>query len=344
MTEPKRPPSGEEPLSDDEYKSYMRWRKQEGPIGWLATAIIKNESGIRSRSDYQAWVREGRPGHIAEISPRTRELMETPEFAEVQRRREESQAALAMGEEPKAEPKKEEDPYKVVRVEVVQEGGYDYEVSFNAAGESLGMTRIGPSRREDEGVTAAEVGRERLGWEREQYGQISESERRERATREREAAKGRQFTAATATRQAQWEEEAQTRQLDWYRQQAMMEQQEQERQHMAQLAAQPISWLQYAAYTGQQPVVQPWMQPLMPQQYGMEAGQPIPGWTPESGQGMPELTRPSAQLWSRMGPSQQQQYQGYKQARTGASPADVDWRRRAAAPPGGRGSRLSWMR
>lgn len=61
-------------------------------------------------------------------------------------------------------------------------------------------------------------------------------------------------------------------------QQAAQEQQN----YLAQMAAQPKSWLEYAAASGQPPVVQPWMLPLMPQQYpelaGLQAGQPVPGW------------------------------------------------------------------
>jgi len=64
----------------------------------------------------------------------------------------------------------------------------------------------------------------------------------------------------------------------WKQQEYGLEQQ----QYASQLAAQPKSWLEYAAYTGQPPVVQPFMLPLMPQEYagleGLRAGQPIPGW------------------------------------------------------------------
>jgi len=64
----------------------------------------------------------------------------------------------------------------------------------------------------------------------------------------------------------------------WKQQEYGLEQQ----QYASQLAAQPKSWLEYAAYTGQPPVVQPWMLPLMPQEYagleGLRAGQPVPGW------------------------------------------------------------------
>lgn len=73
----------------------------------------------------------------------------------------------------------------------------------------------------------------------------------------------------------QWQSEF----LPW---QAQQEYGLEQQQYAAQLATQPKSWLEYAAYTGQPPVVQPWMMPLMPQEYegleGLRAGQPVPGW------------------------------------------------------------------
>jgi len=335
-------------LSEEEYKAFQEWYGYRGPGKYrFGIGMPQNEPGIRANKHYQQWLEVEPQG--ARVTQTTKRIWEEkigeplPEGVEAAPESHAEKLARMRREQEEAEDVYDEEDIfgRVARVEVIQEGGYDYEVSFDAEGKSIGMTRIGPSLdREDLGPTGADVGRERLEWEKEQYGTISESERRQRATQEREAAKTRQFQARTQMR----EEQQQERMIGWYREQAGMEQQEMERQHMAQLASQPISWLQYAAYTGQQPVVQPWMQPLMPQQYGMETGQAIPGWTPQSAQGMPELTRPSAQLWSRMGPSQQQQYQGYRQARTGASPADVDWRRRAAAPPSGSRRSLSWMR
>jgi len=57
---------------------------------------------------------------------------------------------------------------------------------------------------------------------------------------------------------------------------------QEQQNYLAQMATQPKSWLEYAAASGTPPVVQPWMLPLMPQEYagleGLRAGQPIPGW------------------------------------------------------------------
>jgi len=128
------------------------------------------------------------------------------------------------------------------------------------------------------------------------------------------------------TEQAQaWQQTYQQQQLDV-----------QQQQYLSQLAAQPRSWLQYAGATGETPAVQPWMLPLMPQQYaGLGAGEAIPGYGAESMTGMPELTRPSRQYQARLSPSQLQQYEGYRQARTGERPEDIQWRLWQGAPPGG---------
>lgn len=118
-----------------------------------------------------------------------------------------------------------------------------------------------------------------------------------------------------------------------------------ERQYGAQLAAQPRSWLEYAAYTGEQPGIQPWMLPLMPQQYGqLQAGGAIPGYAPESMGGMPQLLTPSAQYQARMGPTAMQQYQGYQQARTGVLPEETQFRLWSGAPPGGQYGGLTYGR
>lgn len=138
-------------------------------------------------------------------------------------------------------------------------------------------------------------------------------------------------------------------QLAFQQQQAQMAQAEQERQYKSQLAAQPMSWLQYAAYTGQEPVVQPWMIPLgfqntggaiTPQ--GFQIGQPLPGFEGQQGQremqtfaNLPQLGTPSAQLQSRWGPTAQAQYLGYQQARTGATPEETQFRLWSQKAPAG---------
>ena len=118
---------------------------------------------------------------------------------------------------------------------------------------------------------------------------------------------------------------------------------------MSQLAAQPISWLQYAAYTGEEPVIQPWMIPLGFQEtggtitpQGLQAGQPLPGFEGQAGErgiqtfaNLPQLTTPSAQLQARWGPTAQQQYLGYRQARTGERPEESQFRLWSGRAPTG---------
>ena len=132
-------------------------------------------------------------------------------------------------------------------------------------------------------------------------------------------------------------------------QQAQFEyQKEAERQsRLSQLRANPASWLEYASFAGETPGVQPWMLPLMPQEYsGLQAGASLPGWTPnaESLSSLPALTPPSAQYLSRLPPSAIQQYYGYEKARTGQAPSDVEWRQWGSAPPGAGSRGLNWTR
>lgn len=113
-----------------------------------------------------------------------------------------------------------------------------------------------------------------------------------------------------------------------------------EKQRLAQMATQPVSWLQYHQEQGTQPVIQPWMIPLGQEFQGLGAGAPLPGWQGLSTQEnslsqLSPLLNPSAQYWARMGPTAQQQFLGYRQARTGALPEETQTRLRASAPPSG---------
>ncbi|KKN56450.1 hypothetical protein LCGC14_0572230 [marine sediment metagenome] len=138
--------------------------------------------------------------------------------------------------------------------------------------------------------------------------------------------------------QAQFQE-----QLAFQQQAQQQAAQEQEQRYRAQLAAQPINWLQYAAYTGEQPVIQPWMMPLGFQEtggqvapQGMQIGQPIPGVQgQQTFANMPALTTPSAQLQAQWGPTAQAQFLGYRQARTGAAPAETQFRLGSGRAPTG---------
>lgn len=107
---------------------------------------------------------------------------------------------------------------------------------------------------------------------------------------------------------------------------------------LANLRANPTSWLEAASLSGQTPVVQPWMVPLMPQQYATGVGQKIPGYNPDinnPNMNLPALDTPSAQYQARISPSSLAQYQGYQQAATGARPEDTKWWLWNQAPPSG---------
>lgn len=116
---------------------------------------------------------------------------------------------------------------------------------------------------------------------------------------------------------------------------------------LAELRANPASWLEYAALAGQVPAIQPWMLPLGYQEYGFELGEGIPGWSPGAqGMGLPELQTPSAQYLARMSPSAQAQFAGYRGARTGQTPSDIQFQLWAGAPPGRYGGlrQVRWER
>lgn len=70
-------------------------------------------------------------------------------------------------------------------------------------------------------------------------------------------------------------------------------------------------------------------------------GQSVPGYNPAQ---TPRLLTPSMQYWSRMGPQQQQQYQGYMRAQTGAIPEQSQWSVWRMAPPGGQNPGLRYQR
>jgi len=206
-----------------------------------------------------------------------------------------------------------------IRWETISEGGWDYMVGYDGEGN----------------ITAKEP--------------LGRTETDEMSEYEREALAIQKSNAARDIEQWQAELEAEqayrNRYLDITQQQNLWQQQQAEREYGAKLAAEPVSWLQHAAYTGQTPVVQPWQKPLMPEQYGnLEVGQPIPGYTQTNMAGMPSLTNPSRQYQARMGPTALQQYYGYQQGQTGARPEETQFRLWSSAPPSGGYHGLSYAR
>ncbi len=110
-------------------------------------------------------------------------------------------------------------------------------------------------------------------------------------------------------------------------------------QRLATLAANPQSWLEYAALAGTPPVIQPWMLPLGYQQYGFQVGQPIPGVSQGNYASLPELMTPSTQYYARMSPSARSQYAGYQKARQGLTPSDTEFYLWNQVPGGSYGMR-----
>ena len=130
-------------------------------------------------------------------------------------------------------------------------------------------------------------------------------------------------------------------------QQFLASQEADRQQRLATLKANPASWLEYSAASGQTPAVQPWMLPLMPQQYlqSVKSGDALPGWQQdqESAVGkLPELTSPSNQYMARLNPSSKSQYYGYQQANTGATPEDTQYKLWNTSPGTGQTSKIKY--
>ncbi len=232
---------------------------------------------------------------------------------------------------------------------------------WNANGEFVSTDEFGD--REVIDFDASRVERQEPPGETE-----GERRRREAAAREFGITEQRLFQESEATRlfrEQKFEFEGETRRLE--QEQFQLELAGEREERLAQLAAQPISWLQHAALSGQQPVVQPWMIPLMRPGQNLQVGQPIPGFQPSLPGGaieqggflpgtatpapvgnqfanLPELRRPSAQLFARMGPTAQQQFLGFRQARTGIPPQETLFRQRQTGPPGSSGGGFQQQR
>lgn len=237
--------------------------------------------------------------------------------------------------------KETDDTLKVVRWETVSDGGWDFRRGYNILGNVVSEEKLDRTAPKEPKT------------ETDKYGDLWE------ITTDPQTGLVVKRRVKGDEEQRRWEEEnrrralesdrqygLQSRQFEWQMGEANRQAQEERDRHLADLRANPASWLEYASYAGQTPVVQPWMQPLMPQQYaGLGAGAAIPGYQATGqGLGLPELAPPSRQYQARMGPTAQQQYFGYEQARTGASPEETQFRLWSQSAPGGKSSGLSWMR
>lgn len=287
---------------------------------------------------------------------------------------------------------------------VVSEGGYDFLIGYDANGKEVSRELIGQTQ--STGMTdyqKAQIGlaqeeykqnlinaQNNYNLQLEQLRQNSKAteydyslalKKYEQSVKEAEQAftiKQRELGISEA--QLALDKEYQTAQIAlekekfaWEQTQANAQLDLENRAYAANLAANPKSWLEYAAFTGNVPAIQPWMQPLMPQQYSnLTAGSAIPGiYNTQMPTGMtgiginpdgtttvmngspvsafdysnlPQLTTPSRQYQARMNPSSFQQYTGYEQARTGMTPEDLEYRLWSQAAPGGNYQGLSYGR
>lgn len=69
----------------------------------------------------------------------------------------------------------------------------------------------------------------------------------------------------------------QQQQLQWEKDKFGQQQAADKAQRLATLQQNPLTWLQYGQESGLGSSVQPWMLPLMPQEYGLSAGMKLPG-------------------------------------------------------------------
>ena len=234
------------------------------------------------------------------------------------------------------------------------ENGYVFQVGYDEEGNEVSVDAIGRASGSEDELAA-----QKLAWEKERFGL-------EEGVNPYEQAEIDYRNASLAG-----EKERQGEMINWYKQeqQANLDSQRQER--LATLRANPASWLEYASLAGETPAVQPWMQPLAPENYNtlkgagiinasqlgnvspeqmgrnaFETGKELPGWNPEGESlgGLPQLKTPSAQYMARMTPSAQEQFYGYEKARTGARPEDTKWRMWNSAPPSGVNASLRRMR
>lgn len=239
------------------------------------------------------------------------------------------------------------------------------------AQQELGQAEIEARRRQQQFLMGEERAGEQFAFQQEQEAARRALEQQQFGLQQQRFGQEEAFRQQQLQFQQSQQEQVQTQfqqQLQFQQEQARIAAEEQERQYRAQLAANPINWLQYSAYTGEQPVIQPWMIPLGFQNTGgtvapqglqvgqpvgagaggqiqpqLQAGQPIPGFQGQAGQGgiqtfagLPQLTTPSAQLQARWGPTAQAQFLGYRRARTGAAPQETQFRLGSQRAPAGR--------
>ncbi len=217
---------------------------------------------------------------------------------------------------------------------IVEENGWYYRVSYDATGDEVSREVYGQVPSTPATTYPLATGREASTWD------SSGNEYLWNTNTGQYEKTGNYDAARDISRQADlWTQNFQQQQFTYQQEQDQRAATDAQKQHLAELAADPLKWLQYSQEAGQTPAIQPWMLPLMPQQYsGSVAGGALPGWqggTPNMSQ-LPALTTPSTQYAARMGPTAREQWYGYEQARTGATPQEQDWRMWTNAPPAGK--------
>ncbi len=239
-------------------------------------------------------------------------------------------------------------PLPAVRWEIISQNGWDVQVGYDAQGNVVSADPLGQTRQETPVVSKpsglfnsmeeALVAAGNTGYRPIQlssgYWSLEEPLREE-------------TTSPFQQAQLDQEKQQQEQMIAWYREQAQMQAEQERQTQLANLRANPASWLEYASVAGETPSVQPWMMPLMPQQYqGVQAGTELPGYQAGGSTmaGLVQLTPPSRQYQARMGPTALQQYGGYERARSGITPEELQFRLWSSAPPSGSQSGLTWQR
>lgn len=358
-------------IPKDQRESFLKWQKskqyqltEQTPI-WLRPLKMPTTTYAFSTNspDYREWVAAGMPEAygIAGLTPKTQAIRGTPEYLAAEARQQEMAAggwtAADLPDLPTpptpAPLLKSTEPLTYEQALAIQQLlGTDYYIEWDAevGGYTVTRGRLLPELPSALQQEQLKISQEQLeltkAAENRRLLEMIGGKRWEMAT---EAARKAEAEADEAYRRAVLEqnERQHAEMLAWNREQEAGRLAAEKEQRLATLRANPTSWLEYASLAGQQPAIQPWMLPLMPQQYaGTVAGAPIPGWSagaPTMAE-LPELTTPSRQYQARMGPTGVAQYQGYQQARTGMLPSETEWRLWSQAPPGGTNTRLRWQR
>lgn len=351
---------GQTPPSDEELRDFLMWVTSQPSIPpWYKPFLVNkaNKNTYRKMAEYQDWVRTddyATKYGIAQLKPGV-----TEKAADYLKRLQAGETTPQTGTMDLmgglSKP--------AVRWETQEQSGYVFKIGYDEDGNVVSFDPIGAGKETGFAQPGGDVPSDQFG--RQATWDADNAEWRFPPDWGKDpATQLASYIPAEAQAQMSLSERMQGQMVDWYREQQKAQLEEQRQQRLAELRANPASWLEYASLAGETPAVQPWMQPLAPESYNtlkgagivnvsqlanvspeqvgkqaFESGKALPGWkTQEGGESLgslPALKNPSAQFWSRMTPSSREQYYGYEKARTGARPEDIDWRMWSAAPPSG---------